>query len=300
MTFSVLGFDETTFALGVAVASRALAVGSRVPHLRGGVGVVVVQAFAPLEWGPLAMARLARGAFPTGVIDDLRSASGAASAQVAMMDRSGRVAGFTGAACEPEAGIAFGAACCGAANLMERPGVPEAVVSAFEQTAGRPLAQRLLLALAAGEALGGDIRGRQSAYVSVATPRADRRADVDLRVDDSRSPVPELSRLLTLHQADSLVTSAADPDGHYRDVEPLLEAVKLAPDDLGCLSALGRALLRAGRVAEAMPHLTRLARLEPRTPVRLQRLIDTGHLDRRVGRAALQRLNPGQTGTAGA
>jgi uncharacterized Ntn-hydrolase superfamily protein len=212
-------------------------------------------------------------------------------AQVAVVDGSGRVAGFTGRDCEPEAGITFGTTCCGAANLMERPGVPEAMVEAFESAIDRTFAERLVLALAAGDALGGDIRGRQSAAVAVVVPPGSARAaGVDLRVDDSRVPLLELTRLLTLHSADALVASSVDTDGHYREVEVLQTAVALAPDDLGCVSALSLALLRAARLDEALPHLTHLMSLEPRTPARVKRLIETGHLDEQVGHAALKRL----------
>jgi uncharacterized Ntn-hydrolase superfamily protein len=252
---------------------------------------VAVQAFAPLAWGDLALDRVAAGAAPVEVVAEFQHRPEAAQAQLALVDASGRVAGFTGASCEPETGLAFGAMCCCAANLMERPAVPEAVVDAYEASAGQLFGERLVDALAAGDRLGGDLRGRQAAAVSVvAPPRSPTAVDVDLRVDDHRDPVAELRRLLVLHRAAELVASSLDANGHYREVEPLLKAVALAPDDLASVSALGLALLRAGRVDEAIPLLTHLATLEPRTLMRLQRLVDTGHLDEQTGSVALARL----------
>jgi uncharacterized Ntn-hydrolase superfamily protein len=299
MTLSVLGRDPASGAVGVAVASRALAVGSRVPHFRRQVGAVVVQAFAPLEWGPLALDLLSQGATASGVIGHLQTLPGADAAQVAILQPDGLQCGFTGPSTEPHAGITRGNDCCAAANLMERPGVTEAVVSSFEASSASTLAERLCDALAVGDSLGGDIRGRQSASLRVVLPDGQPGTGVDLRVDDSRAPVVELARLLTLHRAHELTAGSVDSRGHYREVQPLLHALQLAPDDLGCLSALSLALVRAGRLDEAAPHLARLAELEPRTQQRLHRLITTGHLDEELGQQALQRLTCSQGASGG-
>jgi hypothetical protein len=210
-----------------------------------------------------------------------------------VLDVNGQSAGFTGRSVEPYAGVTSGSDCCAAANLMERPGVTDAVVSAFETSTAPTLAERLCEALAMGDSLGGDIRGRQSASLRVATNDEPGGTAIDLRVDDSRAPVEELERLLTLHRAHELVARGVDGEGHYRDVDPLMQALDLAPDDLGCLSALALALVRARRLDEAAPHLARLSELEPRTQQRLERLMATGHLDHELGRQALQRLTPG-------
>lgn len=243
---------------------------------------------APREWAESALQWLQAGESPAQVSDRLQRLQGAFAGQVAVLDAAGLSAGFTGPGAEPYAGFAPGADCCSAANLMEQPGVPEAVVTAFTRSRGSSLAARLVFTLGVGDELGGDIRGRQSASVFVAGPEGASR--VDLRVDDSRHPLAELRRLLTLHEANELVAQGVDDDGHYRHVEPLLEALALAPDDLVCLSAVSLALIRSGRGHEAATHLHRLAALEPRTVQRLERLIETGHLDALQGRKAINML----------
>jgi uncharacterized Ntn-hydrolase superfamily protein len=289
VTVSVLALDRRSGAVGVAVASRALAVGSRVPFLRQSVGVVVIQAFAPMTWGPLVLDQLSVGGTPDDVLGRLAGLPESQRAQVAVVDVRGVAAGFTGPAVEPEADITYGDACCSAANLMERPGVTQAVISAYESSRKATFAERLFDGLLAADALGGDIRGRQSAAVGVSTPEGHPDAAVDLRVDDNQRPTQELGRLLRLHRADGLVASSM-VDGFYTNIEPLTEAVLLAPDDLGVVSALTLALARAGRVVEASTHARHLLQLEPRTPQRVQRLIQSGNLSPEVGHSLLAQL----------
>lgn len=138
---------------------------------------------------------------------------------------------------------------------------------------------------------GGDIRGRQSAALRVVAPRDSGPMETpDLRVDDACEPTRELERLHRLWEAHRLLRLSMGADGAYRDVDRALAALNMAPDDQTCLGGAGLALLRHGDLAQAVSILRRLIAIEPRTPARLQRLIDAGMLDEHDGRRALRCL----------
>lgn len=192
---------------------------------------------------------------------------------------------------EDEAEHTIGDGVCAAANLMEVAGIPEAAVAAYASRQSSTLGDRLLDALAAVDRMGGDVRGRQSAaLLVVASAAASERSLPDLRIDDSRDPVGELVGPHQLWRAHELLRSSRGADGLYRDLNAIVAALAIAPDDQACLGAATLGLLRAGRIAEAMPLLERLVSLEPRTRVRLLRLIDGGRLDRDAGLLALEKL----------
>jgi uncharacterized Ntn-hydrolase superfamily protein len=291
VTVSIVARDEETRCFGVATASLGLAVGSRVPVLPAGGGAAAVQARSPAEWQATIDTSLTQGWPAARIHRDLDRTAGAQAAQVAIIDEAGSVAVLSGRQVEPEAGYAQASGVVVIANLMERPGVPEAALAAYLEGTGSTLSGRLLRALAAADALGGDIRGRQSAALRVVAPRgSDPMETPDLRVDDASEPIRELERLHLLWRAHQLLRSSMGADGVYRDVDRALAAVNMAPDDQTCLGGAGLALLRAGDVAQAVSILRRLSAIEPRTPARLRRLIDTGMLDERAGRRALQCL----------
>ncbi len=291
MTFSILARDSVTGEFGVAAMSFSLAVGGQVPYLRPGVGAAVVQAGSPPDWGERILASLSSGARADAVLAPLAGSAAADKSQVAIIDRLGGVAAHSGGGLEGEAMHTIGAGVCAAANLMEVPGVPDAAVTTYVSSQASTLSGRLLDALVVADRMGGDVRGRQSAALRVVTgDPASGLSLPDLRVDDSRDPLGELARLRRLWQAHELLRASRGSDGLYRDVTAISAAVALAPDDQACLGAATLALLRAGRIAEAMPLLERLVLLEPRTRVRLLRLIDGGHLDRDAGLMALERL----------
>lgn len=288
---SIVAHDAGTGTFGVATASLGLAVGSRVPALRADVGAAAVQAHSPASWRASVLDALARGQSAIEVRDALLGTDAAATAQVAIVDRHGRVAVLSGEALEVEAGDAQAPGVCCAANLMERANVPLVALAAYRESAAPTLSGRLLDALAAVDRIGGDVRGRQSAAIRVVTLRgADDAAGADLRVDDARDPMRELQRLHRLWQAHQLLRSSAGPDGLYRDIDRAHAALELAPDDPTCLGGAGLALLRAGRVNDAITVLRRLSVQEPRTRLRIQRLIDAGLLDRDAARRALDGL----------
>ncbi|GIU98715.1 MAG: hypothetical protein KatS3mg014_0331 [Actinomycetota bacterium] len=204
MTYSIVARDPATGELGVAVQSHWFAAGI-VCWARAGVGAVATQAMALVEHGPLGLELMAGGASAAEALAARLAADPEREhRQVAMVDRHGGVAAHTGSSCIREAGHRLGEGFSCQANMMRRATVWDAMHDAFVAATG-DLADRMLAALEAAEAEGGDIRGRQAARVLVvraeATDRPWEDVLVDLRVDDHPDPLPELRRLLTLQRA---------------------------------------------------------------------------------------------------
>ena len=205
MTYSIVARDPRTGDLGVAVQSHYFAVGPVVPWLRPGVGAVATQAMVSIGYGPKGLDLLARGDDPRQVLDELTAADPQADTrQVAVLAADGGVAAHTGARCIAEAGHRTGDGWSVQANMMTNATVPDAMAQAFADAADDDLTTRLLAALDAAEAEGGDIRGRQSAALVVVrgdgeTPPWDRVYDV--RVDDHPDPLAELRRLVAVRRA---------------------------------------------------------------------------------------------------
>jgi uncharacterized Ntn-hydrolase superfamily protein len=292
MTFSIVARDDTTGDLGVATMSFALAVGAQVPLFAPALGAAAVQAWSPPEWSTVIARSLAGGVSAHDVLRPLITSPTADVAQVIVVDARGRTAAHSGIALEAEAGHAHGDGVCAAANLMEAEHIPEAAVIAYRASSQPGLGARLMSALVAADRLGGDLRGRQSAALRVVPgDRASAEALPDLRVDDSRDPVGDLSSLYRVWEAHQLLHSGRDADGLYRDIATLEAALALAPDDQACLGALALALLRARQTTAALPLLRRLAAMEPRTAARIQRLVDGGRLDPVAAELALGELD---------
>jgi uncharacterized Ntn-hydrolase superfamily protein len=194
MTWSILARDRATGELGAAVASRFLAAGALVPRVEGGVGAACTQALVNPFLGPDALARLRAGEAPAPALAALVAADpGQAVRQVHVLAADGRIAQHTGTDCVGWCGHAAGPGVSVAGNMLAGPAVLEATRDAFLATEGLPLAERLLAAMEAGEAAGGDKRGRQSAAIQVGS--RDAYPDLDLRVDDHPDPLAELRRL---------------------------------------------------------------------------------------------------------
>ncbi len=139
---------------------------------------------------------------------------------------------------------------------MEVEHIPEAALIAYRASSDATLAGRLMNALLAADRLGGDLRGRQCAALRVVTgDPASTQALPDLRVDDARDPVAELTALYRLWEAHQLLHASRDADGLYRDITALEAALALAPDDQACLGTAALALLRARQTAAALPLL---------------------------------------------
>ncbi len=204
-TYSIVARDPDTGEMGVAVQSHWFSVGTVVTWGEGGVGVVATQAFSNISFGPRGLKLLKKGMSAKLAVEALiASDEGRELRQLAIIDAKGGVATHTGKKCIPSAGHITGANHSVQANLMISSRVWPAMDRAFQKAKGT-LAERMLRALEAGEAAGGDIRGRQSAALLVVRGKAtgssweDRL--VDLRVDDSAEPLKELRRLLDVHQA---------------------------------------------------------------------------------------------------
>jgi uncharacterized Ntn-hydrolase superfamily protein len=202
-TFSIVAHDPQESAWGVAVQSKFLAVGAVVPWAQAGVGAVATQSYANTSFGPEGLALMAAGQSAREALDRLIAADeGRARRQVGLVDARGRPATFTGDECHDWAGGLTGPHYAAQGNILVSAATVEAMARAFEEGQGE-LADRLVAALAAGQAAGGDRRGQQSASVLVVRPEGgyggytDRY--LDLRVDDDPAPIERLQALVDLH-----------------------------------------------------------------------------------------------------
>ena len=194
MTFSIIAHDVVTGQVGIAVASRTLATGARVPHIRTGVGAIASQARVNQAYGPRGLALLAAGASATDTVSLLTAADEDQDIrQVHVMDRQGRFAAHTGAECLAWCGHIVKPSYSVAGNILAGSGVLEAMVAAYEAGMELPLTQRLVAAMRAAEGAGGDKRGRQSAALLIHGNTE--WAQVNIRIDDHTDPLSELDRL---------------------------------------------------------------------------------------------------------
>jgi len=203
-TFSIVARDPANGDLGVAVQSKFLAVGSVVPFAQAGVGAAATQSYANVTYGPEGLRLMAAGWTAQEALNQLLAIDlDVTQRQVLLVDGAGRAAAHTGEKCHDWAGhiVGDGYACAG--NILVGEATVQAMARTFEETQ-RPLPERLVVALAAGQAAGGDSRGKQSAALLVVRTagsyggRSDRY--VDLRVDDHPEPIAELERILGLHR----------------------------------------------------------------------------------------------------
>lgn len=202
-TFSLVAYDPDAQEWGVAVQSKFLAVGAVVPWARAGAGAVATQSYANTSYGPDGLALMAQGLSAQEALDRLVAGDeGAASRQVGMVDAQGRPATFTGQDCHDWAGGLLGTHNAAQGNILVSAATVEAMARSFEDSQGE-LADRLVEALAAGQAAGGDRRGQQSAAVLVVRAEGGYEGHndryVDLRVDDDVAPIDRLKALVDLH-----------------------------------------------------------------------------------------------------
>jgi uncharacterized Ntn-hydrolase superfamily protein len=194
MTWSIIARDEDTGRIGIAVATRFFAVGALVPHIRTGAGAVASQAFMNPYYGPQGLALLEAGASAEDVVARLTAGdAGRHNRQLHVMDRQGRCAAHTGAACIDWCGHQVCGTASVAGNMLDGPGVLAETVRAYAANRAMPFARRLIAAMRAGEAAGGDKRGKQSAALLVHDEQ--QYPLYDLRVDDHADPLGELARL---------------------------------------------------------------------------------------------------------
>lgn len=193
MTWSLLARDEEG-RFGVAIASRFFAVGALCIHTRGGLGAIATQALMNPIYGTEGIALLGQGLGAADVVTRLTTAdAGREQRQLHVLPARGPAAAHTGSACVDWCGHKVFENFSVAGNMLAGPGVLQATAQAYLASAGRPLAQRLIAAMQAGEAAGGDKRGKQSAALRV--QGLEDYAELDLRVDDHTDPLAELQRL---------------------------------------------------------------------------------------------------------
>jgi uncharacterized Ntn-hydrolase superfamily protein len=205
VTYSIVGADLEAGEVGCAVQSKYFAVGAVVPWAKAGVGAVATQAAGVAAYGARVLEQLEAGVEPAEALQlVLADDEGRETRQLGVVTADGRAASFTGSECNEWAGDVQGAGFAAQGNILAGPEVVAEMERAFEKTDG-PLAQRLMAALEAAEAAGGDRRGRQSAAIVVervgagaGSPEGVDRV-VDLRVDDHPEPIEELRRLLGIH-----------------------------------------------------------------------------------------------------
>lgn len=266
-TYSIVAYDADTGHFGAAVQSHWFSVGSIVTWAEPGVGAVATQSVAEAAYGPRLLARLGAGAEPQAALDDLLAADQqAAYRQVAVIGTAGECVVHTGERCIPFAGHKTGEGFSAQANMMGSPEVWPAMAESFEATSGS-LERRLLAALGAAEAAGGDIRGRQSAALVVVPASGEPwQRVVELRVEDHGEPLDELARLLDLHDAyaeaaagDEL-TAAGD---HAAAGQRYRRAAELAPESHELLFWSGLALLAGGEREDGLERLRRAIEMQP-------------------------------------
>ncbi len=207
-TFSIVGFDPRTGDLGVAVQSKFFAVGSVVPWAKAGVGAIATQSYANVSYGPDGLELLAKGKSARETVSTLTSADrNKQRRQLGIVDTRGNSASFTGSGCHPWAGHIEKPDFCAQGNILTGKEVVDAMASSFEQLqkqAKGGLCDWLANALMAGQDTGGDSRGRQSAALLVVRKKGGYGGGndrfIDLRVDDHKTPIVELRRLLQLHK----------------------------------------------------------------------------------------------------
>jgi uncharacterized Ntn-hydrolase superfamily protein len=203
-TYSIVAYDPQTGDLGIGVQSKFLAVGAVVPWARAGVGAIATQSYANTSYGPQGLTLLTQGHAAQETIDILTKADpDREQRQVGIVSAKGDAATFTGSQCYEWAGGITGEGFCCQGNILVSEKTVEAMAATFAAGSGS-LAERLLAALAAGQAAGGDRRGQQSAALRVVRERGGYGGFndlwLDLRVDDHITPIAELKRLYDLHQ----------------------------------------------------------------------------------------------------
>lgn len=197
MTWSIVAHEPATGAFAVTVATRSFAVGANCPYVRAGVGAVSTQSLTNRYLGPAVLDLMAGGLAPSEAIDRaLGPDEGRHLRQVHAVDRLGRTAAWTGRHCVTWCGERTGEHVSVAGNMLAGADVVGATFDTFQARADLQLPERLMAAMEAGEASGGDRRGRQSAAMLLTT--TEDFPDLNLRVDDHAGPLPELRRLLAL------------------------------------------------------------------------------------------------------
>ena len=269
-TYSIVARDTITGEMGVAVQSHYFSVGPVVPWAEAGVGIVATQSLVDISYGPLGLDLMRAGKTASEALQTLLAGDkNNAVRQVAMIDASGNVATHTGDKCIPSAGHIIGNNYSIQANLMLSDKVWPAMAKAFENTKGS-LAERMLSALDAAQAEGGDIRGKQSAAILIVKGKSSGKPwqdkILDLRVEDNPEPLKELRRLVKIadayHHSD-LGDQALEKNDLKGALKEYAEAERLYPENIELKFWRAVALVSNNRLEEALPVFKEIFDKEP-------------------------------------
>jgi uncharacterized Ntn-hydrolase superfamily protein len=284
-TYSIVARDPKTGEIGVAVQSHWFAIGPLVPWAESGVGAVATQSFVDPSYGKLGLDLMKAGRSGPDALKGLLAADENREVrQVASIDVQGKVSAHTGSKCIPMAGHHVGEGYSVQANLMLDEKVWPAMSKAFESAQG-DLAQRMLVALEAAQAAGGDIRGKQSAALIVVSgkptgkPWQDR--VFDLRVDDHPEPIAELRRLVNLQRAYNLMNEgdlAVERKDHEGALKAYAGAEALVPGNAEMIYWHAVALVNMKRVDESLPLFAKVFQIDPNWRTLTPRLVGVGLL----------------------
>ncbi len=284
-TYSIVAYDRETGQLGVAVQSHWFSVGPIVPWVESGIGAIATQSFVEVSYGPLGLALLKAGKSPEDAIKALVAADKNQDVrQVAMVDAQGLAVAHTGKKCIPEAGHYIGDGFTCQANMMLKNTVWDAMANAFLKTKGE-LADRLIAALEAAEAEGGDIRGKQSAALIVVKGESSgiwwKDRLFDLRIEDHPTPVQELKRLLRLNKAYNHMNLGDE----YLTENKIEEAMKaytkamdMYPNNAEMIFWPAVTLAASGNVEKSLPLFKKVFSMDENWAILLTRLPKVGQL----------------------
>jgi uncharacterized Ntn-hydrolase superfamily protein len=300
VTYSIVARDAKTGEFGVAVQSHYFQVGPTVPWALSGVGAVATQSRVNVSYGPLGLEYLRAGYTAEQTLKALTSGDSQPEIrQCAIVDAAGNVAAHTGSKCIAAAGHQTGDGFSCQANLMERDTVWAAMAEAYTST-DAPLAERMLAALEAAEAEGGDIRGKQSAAMLVVSGKPTGRSwedrVIDLRVEDAAEPLPELRRLLRIKralqavaEADRLALAGDKPGAASKRRAGLA----LAPEMIELRFWTGITMAEAGDVDGAIPLIAEVVRKDPRWLETMRRLVAVDRVSEELAATIEARLASG-------
>jgi uncharacterized Ntn-hydrolase superfamily protein len=284
MTYSIVARDPQTGRFGVAVQSHYLGVGPVVPWIEAGVGAVATQASVNISFGPIGLEMLRAGLSAGEVVAALVAGDeGAQMRQLGVVDAKGGAAAHTGADCIPACGHLVREGFTVQGNLLERDTCWPAMAAAYERALadGEPLVERLLRAMEAAEAEGGDVRGRQSAAIMMVAAEPQQAAWrgrlLDMRIEDHPDPVPELRRIVTMQLAYSLLDEEGDAAKAGLDSSARYEqARRMSPDAYELVFWRGVELATGGDVEAARRELQIAYAADARWRTTLQHLADAG------------------------
>jgi len=294
-TYSIVARDSITGDMGVAVQSHWFSVGSVVSWAEPGVGAIATQSLVNVSFGPRGLALLKEGKTANEVLNSLISDdNGREFRQLAIIDKNGNVAAFTGKKCIADAGQITGKNFSVQANMMLNKKVWSAMANAFENSTG-PLAERMVEALKAAESVGGDIRGQQSAAILVvrgsSTGKLWEDRLIDLRVEDHPQAVKEIERVLKVHRAYEHMNQgdlAIEMGDEKKALKEYSTAEKMFPDNVEMKYWHAVSLVNMGKLEDALPIFKTVFERDPNWIELTKRIVPNGLL--KVNEETLEKI----------